>query len=124
MYQALNGVYLGRSSPRTLRLLANGTVLSDRTLQKLRKGEPGTRAIRESLGLCGAVVDRADLSEILRVQTRTLKHPGNHRYAWALVKGASHAMPAGLPYPKWLPLWHFQSARMGEPVDVELECRP
>ncbi|MCL4499209.1 MAG: hypothetical protein M1335_03070, partial [Chloroflexi bacterium] len=51
VYQALNAVYLGRSSPRTLRLLGDGTVLSDRTLQKLRAGEPGTRAIRKALAI-------------------------------------------------------------------------
>jgi len=45
-YQALNACLVGRSTARTLRLLPDGSVLADRTIQKLRKGEPGTRAIR------------------------------------------------------------------------------
>lgn len=53
LYQALNGHFVGRSSPRSLRLLVDGTVLSDRTIQKLRAREPGTGAIRERLGQLG-----------------------------------------------------------------------
>lgn len=35
LYQALSSRLIGRSAPRTLRLLPDGSVLSDRTLQKL-----------------------------------------------------------------------------------------
>jgi hypothetical protein len=114
VYQALNAAYLGRSSPRTLRLLADGTILSDRTLQKLRSGEPGTRAIRLSLGISDGDLTREALDEILQTSTRPLKHPGNHRYAWALAKAASRALPRSLPYPKWLPLWRLQLENQGE----------
>jgi hypothetical protein len=105
VYQALNAIYLGRSTARTLRLLEDGTVLSDRTLQKLRSGEAGTKAIRERLGLAGVDVSKDGLNDALRTLTRPLKHPGNHRYAWPLTRIAERAMPRGLPYPKWLPLW-------------------
>ena len=49
VYQSLNARFIGRSCPRSLRLLPDGNVLSDRTIQKLRSGEPGTRAIRQAL---------------------------------------------------------------------------
>jgi len=112
VYQALNAVYLGRSAARTLRLLPDGTALSDRTLQKLRAGEPGTKAIREILGITGVEFSREGLNALVRGKTRPLKHPGNHRYAWGLARAAMRKMPSGLPYPKWLPLWdldYFQS---------------
>ena len=111
VYQALNAVYLGRSAARTLRLLPDGTALSDRTLQKLRTGEPGTKAIREILGLTGVELSREGLNELVRGKTRPLKHPGNHRYAWALARAALRKMPSGLPYPKWLPLWELDQAQ-------------
>jgi hypothetical protein len=41
IFQAFNGAYLGRGTPRTLRLLPDGTVLSDRAIQKIRAGERG-----------------------------------------------------------------------------------
>lgn len=108
--QALNGVYLGRSSPRTLRLLSDGSVLSDRTLQKLRAGEPGTKSTRTVLGIGDVNVDEGILKQVLDKNTRALKHPGNHRYGWALSKAAARSMPRGLAYPKWLPLWWSQPA--------------
>ena len=54
IFQAFNGVYLGRATPRTLHLLPDGTVLSDRAIQKIRKGERGWRyaaAQLEDLGV-------------------------------------------------------------------------
>jgi hypothetical protein len=41
VFQAHNGLYLGRGTARTLRLLPDGRVLSDRAIQKIRSGEPG-----------------------------------------------------------------------------------
>lgn len=32
--------------------------------------------------------------------TRTLRHPGNHRYAWPLQRRLRDRLPAALPYPK------------------------
>lgn len=110
VYQALNAVYLGRSAARILRLLPDGAALSDRTLQKLRAGEPGTKAIREVLGVAGVDLNRERLNQVVREKTRPLKHPGNHRYAWALTRAVLRRMPLGLPYPKWLPLWELNQA--------------
>ncbi len=111
VYQALNATYLGRSAGRTLRLLPDGAALSDRTLQKLRAGEPGTRAIREILGLTGVEFSREQLNALVHEKTRPLKHPGNHRYAWALTRAAMRRMPSALPYPKWLPLWRLNESQ-------------
>jgi hypothetical protein len=43
IYQAFNGTYLGRSAARTLRLLPNGSVLSERAIQKTRRTECGSK---------------------------------------------------------------------------------
>ena len=110
VYQALNSRYLGRSSPRSLRLLPDGSVLNDRTIQKLRVGEPGTRAIREALARLelrlptGAV--GPELTKLLDQHTRTVRHPGNLKYAWAFSRAAARHLPPVAPYPKLDPLFH------------------
>jgi hypothetical protein len=40
-YQATSATFLGRTEPRAIRLLPDGTVLNDRTIQKIRSGEQG-----------------------------------------------------------------------------------
>lgn len=39
IYQASNAVYLGRATPRTVKLLPDGTILNDRAAQKVRRQE-------------------------------------------------------------------------------------
>ncbi len=118
VYQALNSRFLGRSTPRTLRLLPDGTVLSERTLQKLRSGEPGTRAIRAALAAWGAecsqTLDTEAVRELVAHYTRPLRHPGNYKYAWALTRGAEKALPQPLPYPKLAPLWWAAERELSE----------
>lgn len=113
IYQAHNAAYLGRATPRTLRLLPDGTVFSDRTMQKIRSGERGSRYAVAQLVDAGAPPPtstdlRAWLRDVLPIVTRRLRHPGNHRYAWGLdraarnaVKGAVGRLPTTLPYPKF-----------------------
>lgn len=43
IYQSASARFLGRSTPRTLKLLPDARVLSDRSIQKIRKGERGVR---------------------------------------------------------------------------------
>ena len=43
IYQAHNGTYLGRGTARTLHLLPDGRVFSDRAAQKIRNSERGSR---------------------------------------------------------------------------------
>jgi hypothetical protein len=88
VYQALNARYLGRGTPRTLRLLPDGTVLSARTLQKIRAGERGSIAAIAQLESFGAPrfdgESREWVRRIVPLITRPLRHPGNHKYAWSL----------------------------------------
>jgi len=110
IYQAHNGVYLGRGTARTLRLLPDGRVFSDRAAQKIRKAERGwTYAARqlEAFGAspapAGDVADRtAWLARTLENLTRPVRHRGNHKYAWALTQPGHRALPLSLPYPKRL----------------------
>lgn len=108
IYQAHNGVFLGRSTARTLRLLPDARVFSDRAIQKIRAAERGWRSALKTLTDLGAdaLTPDADtpsryawLADWLPVFTRTMRHRGNLRYAWGLRRGLQ---PAGvpLPYPK------------------------
>ena len=103
IYQAFNGAYLGRGTARRLRILPDGTALSDRALQKIRSGEQGWRysaAILERFGAEACPEDNR--SEWLRAWlpqlTRTLRHPGNHKYAWIISR--ERVMLERLAYPK------------------------
>lgn len=107
IYQAANARYLGRGTARTLRLLPDGRVFSARTQQKIRAAERGWRPGTEQLVAFGAAPLAAEASAAERVAwlrtwstrlTRTLTHPGNHRYAWALqagvlISGEAYAYP-------------------------------
>lgn len=106
IYQAGSAVYCGRGTARTLRLLPDGSVLNDRTVQKIRAADQGV-----VYGVGQLVAHGADrpcrlepaalvpwLAEWLPRLTRTVKHPGNLRYAFPFGK-TSLLMPK-LPYPK------------------------
>jgi len=106
IYQAHNGKYLGRSRPRTLRLLPDGSVLSDRAIQKLRAGDKGWRYVAAQLVAEGAdEPGEAGLSawaeRWVPELTRPSRHGGNHRYAWGLTTAIRRSLPLALPYPKW-----------------------
>ena len=105
IYQAFNGVYLGRGTARTLNLLPNGTVMSHRTIQKIRNRERGWRYGVEQLVAAGAGECGEDsiayLREWLPRITRKLRHPGNHKYVWALDKRVRRTLPKSLAYPKF-----------------------
>lgn len=115
IYQAANGRYLGRSKRETLRLLPTGQSITRRTLSKIRDGKKGWRYATEKLVKAGAskpsclAGDEPDLDELeewlgreLPRVTRSVLHPGNHKYAWALVKPAKRFLPDHNPslYPK------------------------
>jgi hypothetical protein len=91
IYQAHNAVYLGRSTMRTLRLLPDGRVFSDRAIQKIRKKEKGWRYSAGQLEAHGATPPDGPgwLAAQLTALTRRLRHPGNHRYAWSLTRKRS-----------------------------------
>jgi len=104
--QAHNATYLGRATPRTLRVLPNGTVLSDRAIVKIRSEEKGWRYASAILERHGAEHPSGDLSvwldRWLPRLTRPLRHAGNHRYAWALHRSYRRFLVGGRPYPKQL----------------------
>jgi hypothetical protein len=106
IYQSHNGVYLGRSTPRTLTLLPDGRVFSDRAQQKVRSGERGVSYSAGQLVQSGAEPPSCHepdyLARWLREWKgrlcRTVRHRGNHRYAWPLSRHVR--LPPGQPYPK------------------------
>lgn len=109
VYKASNAVYAGLATPRTLRLLPDGRVFSERTRSKIRARERGWRAAVDELVAIGAVpperTDTAvDLHEwLLRelpLVTRKLKHTGAHRYLFGLTAAVRKRLPPSLPYPK------------------------
>lgn len=106
IYQAFNGVYLGRARPSTLRLLPDGSALSNRAQSKIRRRERGWRysaAILERFGAAplGEREDAATWLDMWRARlTRTLRHGGNHKYVWAVDRRARRHLPEGRPYPK------------------------
>ena len=105
IYQAGNGVYLGRGTARTLRLLPDGRVLSARAAQKIRAADRGWRYSAQLLIDAGAPSpEEGSGAAWLRVWlprlTRALRHPGNHRYAWPLCRSLRPRLPSSLPYPK------------------------
>lgn len=103
IYQAGNATYLGRGKARTLRVLPDGTVFSDRARQKVCAREQGWGYAQAQLVRFGADAlgpdddGRAWLARWLPRLTRPLSHPGNHRYAWAL---AGRRLTSTGPYPK------------------------
>jgi hypothetical protein len=108
IYQAHNAVYLGRGTSRTLTLLPDGSILSDRAQQKVRAAERGIGYSVRLLIAFGATpppsVTPSCLTAWLREWKhrlcRSVRHHGNHKYAWALHRQVR--LPSSLPYPKQL----------------------
>ena len=107
IYQASNAVYLKRTTPRTIKLLRDGTVFSERAASKIRKHERGWRYAANILVKYGATEPQSDdpaalntwLRQWTTLLTRPLKHLGTHRYAWRL--SPSITLPPSHSYPKW-----------------------
>jgi hypothetical protein len=118
IYQAFSGRFLGRGTPRTLHLLPDGRVFSDRAAQKIRAGERGWRYAAAQLEEFGATPAPEDpearliwLRNTLKALTQTIRHKGNFRYAWGLEKRVRQQLPASLPFPKVLdPIASFDLA--------------
>jgi len=112
IYQALNGRHLGRSRRRTLWLDAQGQVVSERALAKLRTGDRGAAYAYERLRTAGAPArlpledGRTYVKRALRAGPfRTLRHPGCLAYTWPLGdrrerKAYQRHAPPALPFPK------------------------
>ena len=110
IYQAHNGRYVGRASPRHLVLDPCGRIVSERALSKIRRGERGHRYATEALLRAGAPPRRhgedpaAWVERALREGPfRRIRHPGNHTYAWPLDgrrDTARELAPSAGAYPK------------------------
>jgi hypothetical protein len=109
IYQAHNGVYLGRRTARTLKLLPDGSVLSPRAMQKVRCGERGVGYAVRLLCAFGAAEPQSwepdELAKWLNHWTgpvrgvcHNVRHQSNHKYAWALSRRVR--LPAGRSCPK------------------------
>ncbi len=109
IYQASSATYLGAGPRRTQRLLPDGSVFSARAWSKVRAREKGWRYSSEILVRHGAAAPprepsveqlRAWLALWLPRLTRSVRHPGMHRYAFALDRASRRLMPASLAFPK------------------------
>lgn len=105
IYQAFNGRYLGRSSARRLLVARDGTVISGRSLSKVRNDERGRDYAEQRLVELGAEQRRPHesgrdwVARVLAGGAFTgVSHPGNHVYVWGLDRRLQLA--AGLAYPK------------------------
>jgi hypothetical protein len=109
IYQAHNGIYLGRGTARSLHLLPDGRIFSDRAAQKIRNSERGWKyaaAQLEAFGATDVPTDASARTEWLNSSLQSLatrvRHKGNHKYAWPLNVAIRRQLPASLPYPKSL----------------------
>jgi hypothetical protein len=111
VYQALGATYTGRGTPRSLVMLPDATVLTARAQQKVLAGERGADGVIERLVQLGAPrpalgADRRTwMREALAaVGAYTVRHPGNHRYAFRLGNRRQSSRTviglAACPYPK------------------------
>ena len=85
-----SALYLGRATPRNLWLAHDASVLSERSLSKLRNGEAGARSTYERLVAFGAppiTPGEGDAAYVRRALAdgpfRRMRHPGNHVYSFA-----------------------------------------
>lgn len=106
IYQAHNAVYLGRSKAERRLLLPDGTIVHNRALAKVRARDRGylstvARLVRFGAEPLAAGDDaRAWLAASIATIARSVPHPGNHKYAWALRRRDRKHLPASLAYPK------------------------
>jgi hypothetical protein len=98
IYQSASATYDGTNRRHTVRLLPNGKVLGDRTIAKIRGHEQGWRYASEQLVRFGAAPltehedPRAWLHTWLPQLTRTVRHPGKHRYLFGLDRAVKRAL--------------------------------
>jgi hypothetical protein len=109
IYQGTNGLYVGRTNATSLRILPDGTCLSNRAQGKLVRGVRGAGGPVRQLETAGADTLREGDNplEWLRrwraALTRPMRHPGCYRYLWCLDKRRRREVMSArvsLPYPK------------------------
>ena len=104
IYQAFNGRFLGRARGRTLVLAPSGTVVSERSISKLRNAEKGADYVYRQFIELGAPKrkplegDREYVQRAVSESFTKVRHPGNLVYGWPLRRGVKTKNQ--LPYPK------------------------
>jgi hypothetical protein len=76
IYAAASALYLGRATPRRVWLAPDGSVISERALTKLRKGETGARYAYDALRRHGAPAIAAGESGSVYVARDGICTPG------------------------------------------------
>ncbi len=106
IYQAWNGVYVGRSGKETKHLTPSGIVVDRRMTGKIRNEQRGAAKAYEDFRRLGAPKRRLQESGKAYVERALregpfsrVRHPGNHVYCWALDRKTS-VKKAALPFPK------------------------
>jgi hypothetical protein len=109
VYCALNGRYVGRTNTSTLRLFNDGTVFSNRASGKIVSADQGEEYAIGQLVQRGAEPPQAGEDPLTWIRTwrerltHSMRHRGNHRYVWSLLKRRRREvldhLPS-LPYPK------------------------
>jgi hypothetical protein len=91
IYQATNGRYVGRASKSTLSLLPDGGVIAPRSISKVRTGERSSAGVVRDLIAAGACEPQSGENmrswaeaALASVEIMRFRHPGNHKYVWAL----------------------------------------
>jgi hypothetical protein len=107
IYQATNGVYRGRSRADYIHLLPNGRNFQNDSMTKVRHLKEGWRYSAQLLVDFGAPMldpkkddPKVWLATWLPRICRKEKHPGNHKYLWALNRRDRKHLPESMPYPK------------------------
>jgi len=111
IYGAASALYLGRATARRLWLAPDASVVSERALTKLRKGETGAGYAYEALRRHGAPAIEAGESgtayaarALQEGPFRRVRHGGNHVFAFpcgstAMRRTVRARMATTLPYP-------------------------
>lgn len=109
VYQALNAICRGRSSPRTQLVMPNGRIASQRALSKIRNLETGFNYAQRQLIDAGAPsrnIGEEPSAWLERIQIQGFfqrhRHPGNWAYVFGMNRTARKhlATLSSVPYPK------------------------
>lgn len=108
VYQALKATFTGRATPRTLKMLHDGTVLNERAISKVRGQERGHEhvealIVRNGAQPCGPRTDpRVWLARWLPRIARNVRHHGNLTYLFGLTESVKRRLPTSQAYPKFI----------------------